>query len=210
VQDTPRRFASFAGTFAVILVLDQATKSWAFTHLPGTTGWRLFEGVFHLEFAFNTGAAFGFMGGHTWSRALFATIGLVAVGLMLRAALTISSRSDLPRVGLGMAAGGAFGNVLDRILRVHDVRHQMTDGVAFHDFIANGQAIVDAWARHDRWVVFPEHGVVDFIVIFIAPGKRWPAFNIADVALSIGGALLMLWLWRSGEPESGTEAGEGA
>ena len=30
------------------------------------------------------------------------------------------------------------------------------------------------------------HGVVDFIVVNYWPGKRWPAFNIADAAIVCG------------------------
>jgi lipoprotein signal peptidase len=40
------------------------------------------------------------------------------------------------------------------------------------------------------------HGVVDFIVVFYSPQRRWPAFNIADALLVVGMVLLTMALWR--------------
>ena len=42
--------------------------------------------------------------------------------------------------------------------------------------------------------------VVDFIVVYYWPGKRWPAFNIADAALVAGVLLFMIYLRRHGDP----------
>lgn len=42
------------------------------------------------------------------------------------------------------------------------------------------------------WGPGPRPGVVDFIGV-----HRWPAFNLADAALVVGAALLLLALWRA-------------
>jgi lipoprotein signal peptidase len=54
---------------------------------------------------------------------------------------------------------------------------------------------------HDRFVrvLDGNYGVVDFIVVFYWPGKRWPAFNIADAALVAGVLLFMIYLRRHGD-----------
>lgn len=44
-----------------------------------------------------------------------------------------------------------------------------------------------------RW----DHGVVDFIGPFDLGFMLWPIFNIADMAVSTGGVLLVLSLWKS-------------
>jgi signal peptidase II len=61
---------------------------------------------------------------------------------------------------------------------------------------------------HDRFVrVFmDQYGVVDFIVVYYWPGKRWPAFNIADAALVAGVLLFMIYLRRHGDPASPEKA----
>jgi signal peptidase II len=38
--------------------------------------------------------------------------------------------------------------------------------------------------------------VTDFVQVFIGP-YEWPAFNVADSAITVGAALLLLNLWRS-------------
>ena len=48
--------------------------------------------------------------------------------------------------------------------------------------------------------------VRDFIDVCYWPGRHWPAFNVADVAVSCGAALAMLASWRKrpyGSPTSG-------
>ena len=54
---------------------------------------------------------------------------------------------------------------------------------------------------HDRFIrtFLDHHGVVDFIVVNYWPGKRRPAFNIADAALVAGVLLFMIYLRRHGD-----------
>lgn len=49
-------------------------------------------------------------------------------------------------------------------------------------------------------------GVVDFMDMGIGENLRWPVFNVADVAVTVGAILLALSLWQEeqvGEPEGG-------
>jgi signal peptidase II len=46
-----------------------------------------------------------------------------------------------------------------------------------------------------------DHGVVDFIDIGVGT-SRWPTFNVADVAVSVGAVVLAWTLWDSEQSES--------
>lgn len=98
----------------MVVLLDQVTKSWALASLrdaPIELFWTL-----RLRLAFNTGAAFSLGSGFPW---LFVVLGFLVLGVL--AVLVV--RSDLamgPVVALGLVAGGAIGNLADRVLRDHD------------------------------------------------------------------------------------------
>lgn len=51
------------------------------------------------------------------------------------------------------------------------------------------------------------NGVVDFIDIGVGD-KRWPTFNVADMAVSTGAILLALVLWREDEKAAHHASGE--
>jgi signal peptidase II len=145
--------------------------SWAWDHLRHPDSGRplsriINDGLFHLEFAFNTGSAFGFLRDAEWSRYFFIAITVAALVYMGRLAWTLPTRWPAPAfVAIGLIASGALGNLHDRFVRIID----------------------------------GNYGVVDFIVVFYWPGKRWPAFNIADAALVAGVLLFMIYLRRHGD-----------
>ncbi|MBW3537682.1 MAG: signal peptidase II [Actinobacteria bacterium] len=98
----------------VVIVLDQASKSWALSSLaegPIDLFWTL-----RLRLAFNTGAAFSLGTGFPW---LFVALG----ALVLCVLGVLAFRARLSRgtaVALGLVAGGAVGNLFDRVVRGHD------------------------------------------------------------------------------------------
>lgn len=51
-------------------------------------------------------------------------------------------------------------------------------------------------------------GVIDFVKINYPWGGSWPIFNVADVLVGVGAALLLLGRLRS--PQAGAEGGDGA
>lgn len=163
------RIALVLATLVPALALDLWTKAWAWEHLRQGPGKVIVQNFFHLEFAFNTGSAFGFLRDAGWSRLFFIVITVAALVYMARLAMTLSTRWPSGFVAIGLIASGALGNLHDRFVRV------------FMD----------------------QYGVVDFIVVYYWPGKRWPAFNIADAALVAGVLLFMIYLRRHGDqPES--------
>lgn len=149
------------------LAVDLATKAWAWEKLRRHLPKRLIKGVLHLEFAFNTGAAFGVLGEAAWARFVFVAITVASVAYVLRLAWKWPLPGKLVPIAMGMLVGGALGNLHDRLFRTQ----QTLDG--------------------------ERHGVVDFIVIFYWPKHRWPAFNVADALLLVGMALFAIGLVRA-------------
>lgn len=119
-QEPPASDRSAAGgigsvgvAFAVALVVvaaDQATKAWARSRLAD--GDKIDLGLLDLNLVFNTGASFGF--GSQIGPFIGSVAAIVAVGLLIYSR-TIASRFAAGI--LGAIAGGAFGNVLDRVFR---------------------------------------------------------------------------------------------
>jgi signal peptidase II len=109
-----RRRALIVAIAAVVVVVDQVTKTWALHHTvrPRHLVWTL-----RLALTFNTGAAFGLGQGST-ALLVGAAIVLVVVllGLGRRASRTAATMSV---VAMGLLLGGALGNLVDRLIRHH-------------------------------------------------------------------------------------------
>ena len=127
---------------------DQYLKGWAHAWVGAHGNLRPVHGL-NIIATSNTGVAFSVA--QDVAPGLLIAIGIALAGLF--AAWLWRSRSLVHAAGLGLAIGGALGNVADR-LRFGSVR----------DFI-------DVyWSDH-----------------------HWPAFNLADAAVVIGLALLILF-----------------
>ncbi len=105
---------------AVVAVVDQLTKQWALDRLiPGSCDTPdacidLVAGA-RLHLVFNTGAAFA--RGQGFGPVLGVLVGVITVALLVAAA----RRTD--RLGpslLGLVAGGAIGNLIDRVTRAEE------------------------------------------------------------------------------------------
>jgi signal peptidase II len=139
---------------------DLATKAWAegsLVALPGRS-MVVLEPWLELALHYNRGTAFSFvpdLGAVRWILGLVAI--LVAIVLLFVVVRTRASRVDA--FALGMVAGGAIGNGIDRMF----------------NFVSGGGT-----------------GVVDFIKVNYPWGGSWPTFNIADVLIAVGVAMLLL------------------
>ena len=140
-----------------ILTADRATK---YTVESMTSeGFRrvVISGFAALVHTRNSGMAFGLFGGAD-AQWLPAALLLISGGVVLLLVwLLVKGRVDtaLASAGLALLAGGAAGNLLDRLL--------------------NG-------------------AVTDFVELH-AGSFYWPAFNLADSAITIGAALLVIALF---------------
>lgn len=142
--------------FAVILVvvgIDQATKYWIFNHFALYESQVVIPGFFNLTYLTNNGAAFSILAGQpaVWRQVFFigaAGVALVIIWLSLR---SFGRDSALYTLALALIAGGALGNLIDRI----------------------------------RFSF-----VIDFLDVYVGT-HHWPAFNIADSAITIGVSLFI-------------------
>lgn len=111
---TRRRARLVVGTVvAAVLAVDQASKSWALSSLadgPVDLFWTL-----RLRLAFNSGAAFSIGEGFPWFFAVLAVVVLGALALLARRTYV----GPATATGLGLVAGGAIGNLVDRVFRDH-------------------------------------------------------------------------------------------
>jgi signal peptidase II len=102
--------ATMAGVAALVLTIDQLTKSLAERHLAN--GPVHLVGSLSFTLTYNRGAAFSFAQGLTgW---------LIVVGIVLVIVLLVASRrlpSYPAAVAVGLMLGGAMGNLSDRLFR---------------------------------------------------------------------------------------------
>jgi signal peptidase II len=95
---------------AVVLLVDQLTKSWA-QHRLSEGDINLFW-TLRLRLAFNSGMAF------SQGRGLGPIIGALALVVVVVLVLSASrGTSKLGAVAIGLVAGGALGNLADRLFR---------------------------------------------------------------------------------------------
>lgn len=146
-----------------VLVADQATKAWAADVLRPYEVRPVVDGWLNLTLAFNTGAAFSFLSdAGGWQRWFFAALAAVVCVVLTVWLGRLDRRERLVASGLALVIGGAAGNLVDRLRLGHVLD--------FIDFFHQSLA---------GWPGFSPHG-------------HWPAFNLADSAITAGVALLLV------------------
>jgi signal peptidase II len=136
---------------AAVVVLDQVSKWVILLVVMDPPRVIPVTPFFNLVLGWNRGISFGMFDSDSpinlWLLPLLA--------LAIIAALTVwlaRTHGGMVSAALGLIIGGAFGNVVDRLL----------------------------------------HGAVVDFLDFHAAGWHWPAFNVADAAITVGAALLIL------------------
>jgi signal peptidase II len=137
----------------VVVLADQLTKLWIMNSLPLHGKRIIIPGLFNLVYVTNTGAAFGLLAGeHTvWRQVFFIVVAVVALGAIFFAYRQVKTKGIVFVFAAGLIAGGAIGNLVDRI----------------------------------RF-----GAVVDFLDFYIK-NYHWPAFNVADSAITVGVGLFL-------------------
>ncbi len=138
---------------AAVVVLDQLLK-YVMQSLPVSFSLSIIPNFLSISLIHNYGAGFGILQNQRLLLILVSLIVLGAIAFYFRKV----PEETLPITSISLIAGGAFGNLIDRIFRGY---------------------------------------VVDFIDF-----RWWPAFNIADSALSIGVILLLYYFWISEKKEA--------
>ena len=119
-RETPsqrrRRWALFGGTAAVVLVLDQLTKTWVdatFERAAEGGSRELIGDLVRISKVYNDGAIFGFL--DTSAMLMAALTVLVVAGVLWYEWRHGAGLGPLVTVGLGLLTGGAIGNLIDRL-----------------------------------------------------------------------------------------------
>jgi len=137
----------FTLIFLVVLG-DQLSKIWIINNFHLYDSLVIIPGYLSLTFLRNTGAAFSMLAGHPvwWRQSLFVSIAIIALLVLFLVQRKLGRQNPMYTTSLGLIAGGALGNLIDRL--------------------AYGS-------------------VVDFLDIYIGR-HHWPAFNVADSAITVG------------------------
>lgn len=154
---------------ALVVLLDQASKLLADARLVYHDPVPLMP-FFNFRLAYNTGAAFSFLGNAGgWQRWFFASISVVVVSVLVVWMRRLKPEQWSLSLAFALIIGGAIGNLIDRLVYGH---------------------------------------VIDFIDFYYGTW-HWPTFNIADSAITLGAALLLMDAWVEYRREK-RAAGKGA
>ena len=94
------------------IVLDQLSKLLSVKLLAPIGSVPLWEGVLHLTYVENRGAAFGMLAEHRWVFMSISTIAIIAIALYLYSG---RNTSKLYTSALMLIVSGGIGNMIDRI-----------------------------------------------------------------------------------------------
>jgi lipoprotein signal peptidase len=145
---------------AVVLAADQASKYWIVNglHLPARGSVAVLP-VLNLTWVENRGVTFGLLRGDgPWSAIILAAVALAVVVALL--VWLRRAERGLVAVALGSIAGGAVGNVLDRLRLgyVVDFIHAHAFGWSWYVFNVADAAIVCGVAALVIESVLPQRG----------------------------------------------------
>ncbi len=153
----------------LVFILDQLSKLAVLAWIPEGMRIPIIPGFFDLVHFRNLGAAFGLFSTMSASvRVPFfyavAAVAAIALGFLYR---SLPDRDRLLQVSLALIFGGIAGNILDRV-RLGSV----VDFLSFH---------------------LGDH-VLDFSIggWQVQTALEWPAFNIADSAITVA-MILLIW-----------------
>lgn len=115
-----------AALVLTVVLVDQLTKLAITSSLAIGESIEVVEGVLRISHVRNTGAAFGLLRGWSGVLALAAVVGVVLlVGIIVRKPPAMTG------VGAALIAGGALGNLVDRIVRGPFLAGSVVDFVDF-------------------------------------------------------------------------------
>ncbi|SDF39910.1 signal peptidase II [Sporolituus thermophilus] len=97
---------------AGIVVLDQLSKFYFLSRMLPGDSIPIISGIFHITLILNPGAAFGLF---EHQRIFFIVVAALMLGAVAYYVPRIPAGMTLLRWGAGLMAGGAAGNVIDRI-----------------------------------------------------------------------------------------------
>ena len=97
---------------ALVVAADQISKLLVLEYLAPIGQVKLIDGVFHLTYVENRGAAFGSLTDARWVFMIFSVIAIVGVTAYL---LCFAENKRMLRWALALVIGGGIGNMIDRV-----------------------------------------------------------------------------------------------
>jgi signal peptidase II len=148
------RWPAFVGLAAVVVVLDQLTKTWLTSFLAPGESVDVIGDLVRLVHGQNNGGLFGLFRGQALP---FAIVSLVVIGLIV-AYHARSGRNTYLSITLGLLLGGALGNLIDRLRLGYVV-----------DF-------VDAGIGTLRWYTFNvADAAISVAILLLLAASLWPS-----------------------------------
>ncbi|BDD00374.1 lipoprotein signal peptidase [Persicobacter psychrovividus] len=173
----------------LVIIVDQAVKMAVHFNMPlGTAGQiKVFGDWFKLHYTLNPGMAFGMQLGSSYGKLILTTFRLFAmfgIGWYLIRLAKKGAKNGL-LVCIGLILGGAIGNLVDSIFYgvLLDNAPYTASTPWFH-----GQ-VIDMF-YFDLWEGFLPKSIPFWGGKYMA---FWPIFNVADSAIFVGVALILIF-----------------
>ena len=109
----PIDYIIYSLIIAAGIAIDQITKWLAVKFLSVISTLPLWEGVLHLTYVENRGAAFGMLADHRW---IFMVISSIAICILFFYLYGGFAETPLYGIAMALIASGGIGNMIDRIL----------------------------------------------------------------------------------------------
>ena len=170
----PRPSAVFLAVVSIVsLVSDIGSKLWAEKRLAEyPTFITIIDNHLMFVLAKNKGGAWGLLQGESENvrRPFFLLVSVAAIAFIVTLYRRLQPRQYALKWGLPLVLGGALGNVFDRIRYGYVI-----DFIDYRaDWIKKGNELFQKYS--------PKHIVTD----------HWPTFNVADIAICVGVALMAI------------------
>lgn len=168
-------------TIFTVLLVDQAVKIYIKTHFALGESVEVFS-WFQVHFIENKGMAFGYElggSGSFWGKLLLSSFRLLAIVAIAWYMIKLIQRQarTLHIVAIALICSGAFGNIID----------SMFYGLIFNE--SHELQVAEFMPKEGGYAPFLFGNVVDMLHFSFFP----PVFNIADSAITIGVAMLLIW-----------------
>lgn len=95
-----------------VLLIDQVSKFYIANAFQPYASQPLIEGILHITYVQNTGAAFGILADRT---NMFIVVSIVIIIVMLGYFKYVPKDNHVLRLGLALGLSGALGNLIDRV-----------------------------------------------------------------------------------------------
>ena len=153
----------------LVIIVDQLTKFIVNSNMELYTSVNVIPGILDFTYIRNDGAAWGMFDDKRW---VFLILSTVAIAVIIFILTKYRDAHIMMKIPLSLILGGGIGNMIDRCLYTEE----FLNGTA--KLFGEGYRLFDGVV-----IDFIEASFIDF-----------PVFNIADCAVTVGTALLFVYV----------------